>query len=120
MKAPYGAGSAGMISGKLLEAYCPDNGQCDSQHQAPSGRRLLSSLTGGILASAGKIIQARELTADPPVSECDGRMLWLIVGCITLSSPLLVLLTQVRARSEHHLSGTANHEPDIRLSPYFA
>ena len=33
----------------------------------------------------------------PGVYTCDGRMLRLIVGCITLSSPLLVLLTQVCA-----------------------
>jgi hypothetical protein len=77
-----------MISGALLQAYCPDNGQCAEREEEGDGgasRRLLGLLTGRGLAAPG----------DPEPYSCNGRMLWTIVGLITLSSPLMVLLTQV-------------------------
>ncbi len=84
-----------MISGKLLETYCPDNGQCgDEPGQGSAGRKLLTAMTGGIVG-AWNGLHMRALEEEPPVGECNGRMLWLIVGLITLSSPLLILLTQV-------------------------
>ena len=70
-----------MISGWLLQAYCPDNGECV---EGAGGRRLLAALTGGLAGGAGG-----------PAAECDGRTLWGIVGVLTLSSPLAILLTQV-------------------------
>lgn len=75
-----------MISGALLQAYCPDNGQCDTNAAGTGGalRRLLEAAA----AAAGGAPAEGQPT-------CDGRSLWTIVGCITLSSPLLVLLTQV-------------------------
>lgn len=77
----------GMISGALLQAYCPDNGQCAEREEEGDGgasRRLLGLMTGRGLAAPG----------DPEPYSCNGRMLWTIVGLITLSSPLMVLLTQ--------------------------
>lgn len=108
---------AGMISGALLATYCPDNGQCRDREEEPDGggggsspaRRLLAttvqrggSWLQGFAAAGGGGAGAAGLgdgeaagPPPPPGVTCDGRMLWLIVGCITLSSPLLVLLTQV-------------------------
>lgn len=75
-----------MISGALLAAYCPDNGQCNAPGgEGGPGRRLLQAAARALGVGGD----------EPPVSECNGRALWLIVGCITLSSPLLILLTQV-------------------------
>lgn len=77
-----------MISGALLQAYCPDHGQCtEAGAGGGPGRRLLSALAGRGLGGAA-----------PEGYECDGRALWTIVALITLSSPLAVLLTQVGFR----------------------
>ena len=119
-----------MVSGALLQRFCPDNGQCgdrtpDSDGSdagsaaAQAGRRLLALLshsgsgsstssTGGgprrwlggmAAAAAAPLLGAVSGDAAPgPVpggSYCDGRRLWAIVGAITVSSPLLVLFTQV-------------------------
>ncbi|KAL4424382.1 hypothetical protein ABPG75_001683 [Micractinium tetrahymenae] len=105
----------GMISGALLQTYCPDAGQCSDRRKeddskAEAGRRLLALLSGGGGsgggggAASGSGGWVRSLAAaaggeggaggEAPAAYCDGRMLWLIVGAITLSSPLLVLLTQ--------------------------
>jgi hypothetical protein len=86
----------GMISGALLQAYCPDHGQCTEAGAADSpGRRLLSALAGRGLGGGG----GGSTSAAPGGYECDGRALWTIVALITLSSPLAVLLTQARSGS---------------------
>lgn len=107
-----------MISGALLQRYCPDNGQCsertdpDSSSSGSARRRLLALLLGRGSGSAnasngssssGWLRSLAEAAAggegeggggvEPYV--CNGRALWSIVGAITLSSPLLVLLMQV-------------------------
>lgn len=102
---------AGMISGALLQRYCPDNGQCTERTDSSGGggdarRRLLALLLGrGGSASASRGGWLRSLAEGAAGGEggpgggepyvCNGRALWSIVGAITLSSPLLVLLTQV-------------------------
>ena len=58
---------AGMLSGKLLQDFCPDTAPCDAQERAPPA--------GG-------------------TGTCDGRALWGIIGAITLTSPLLILALQ--------------------------
>ena len=64
---------AGMLSGKLLQDFCPDTSPCDARTQgAPDGG------TG----------------------TCNGRALWGIIGCITLTSPLLMLVLQARLGSK--------------------
>ncbi|GMH37535.1 hypothetical protein BSKO_05408 [Bryopsis sp. KO-2023] len=50
----------GMLSGKLLQAFCPDNYECQKSDPPPD-------------------FQPRP---------CDGKKLWLIVGCITMLSPI--------------------------------
>jgi hypothetical protein len=96
----------GMISGALLQRFCPDNGQCTERTDSSSGgdsarRRLMALLLGrGSGGSRGWLRSLAEGAAggeggggtEPYV--CNGRALWSIVGAITLSSPLLVLLTQ--------------------------
>lgn len=100
-----------MISGALLQRYCPDNGQCTERTDSSGGggdarRRLLALLLGrGGSASASRGGWLRSLAEGAAGGEggpgggepyvCNGRALWSIVGAITLSSPLLVLLTQV-------------------------
>ncbi|KAL4420864.1 hypothetical protein ABPG77_002823 [Micractinium sp. CCAP 211/92] len=98
----------GMISGALLQAYCPDAGQCSDRPQedngspggpaAQAGRRLLALLSGqGSDLARGLVAAAAgegDSAGEQPAAYCDGRRLWLIVGLITLSSPVLVLLTQ--------------------------
>lgn len=104
-----------MISGALLQRYCPDNGQCTERTDGSSGsggdarRRMLALLlgrgsgngsngsgSGGWLRSLAEAAGGGGGPAggDEPYV-CNGRALWSIVGAITLSSPLLVLLTQV-------------------------
>ena len=58
-----------MLSGALLQAYCPDAGACDRETGVATG----------------------ELGA------CDGRKLWGIIGALTCTSPLLILLLQARS-----------------------
>jgi hypothetical protein len=67
-----------MISGALLEAYCPDNGDCMDASISPA-RHLRQTLS-----------PSPPVTAPP----CNGAALWTIIGLITLSSPLLILITQ--------------------------
>eukprot|EP00887_Chlorella_sp_A99_P006636 scaffold3.g6636.t1 len=81
----------GMLSGWLLQRYCPDRGQCVDDDPGGGGpgaspaplRRLLGSLAG-------------DAPPLPPQGgkACDGRTMWLIVGLLTLSSPVAVLFTQ--------------------------
>ena len=59
---------AGMLSGALLQAYCPDAHACD---------RVTGMATGEL-------------------GPCDGRKLWGIIGALTCTSPLLILLLQAR------------------------
>lgn len=97
----------GMISGALLQAYCPDHGQCTEAGAANSpGRRLLSALAGRGLAGGGG-----GTSAAPGGYECDGRALWTIVALITLSSPLAVLLTQARSGSPVCWPGNGRPQP---------
>ncbi|BDA46855.1 hypothetical protein COCOBI_09-3080 [Coccomyxa sp. Obi] len=56
----------GMLSGALLQAYCPDAHSCDSETGQETGE----------------------------LGMCDGRKMWGIIGALTLTSPLLILLTQ--------------------------
>lgn len=56
----------GMLSGKLLQDFCPDTAPCSSQERGAGG-------TG----------------------TCDARALWGIIGAITATSPLLILVLQV-------------------------
>lgn len=99
-----------MISGALLQRYCPDNGQCTERTDSSAGggdsrRRLLALLLGRGSSASGSGGWLRSLAEGPAGGEsvpggdetyvCNGRALWSIVGAITLSSPLLVLLTQV-------------------------
>ena len=81
-----------MISGKLLQTLCPAPGACpvelDSTADLGQSKRGASftsnvSLRGGG-AGAAAIVQA-----------CDGRTMWLIIGLITLTSPVAIFLTQV-------------------------
>jgi hypothetical protein len=65
----------GMMSGALLQRYCPDTGQC---------------VGGGGGGASGAPAPA---PAAPP-SPCDGRALWAVVWLVTMSSPLLISLTQ--------------------------
>lgn len=58
-----------MLSGALLQAYCPDAHACDR-------------MTG---EAAGEL------------GPCDGRKLWGIIGALTCTSPLLILLLQARS-----------------------
>lgn len=60
---------AGMVSGLLLEKFCPDDGMCDD------GSRPI---------------------IPPDQRFCDGVSLWGIIGLMTLVSPILILVTQVR------------------------
>lgn len=95
----------GMVSGALLQRFCPDNGQCKDGSGEGGGpaRRLMSLLTGsgegeggrGWVRGLAETAAAAVAGAVAPASECDGRALWAIVTALTLSSPLLVLLTQV-------------------------
>lgn len=62
-----------MLSGALLQMYCPDAHACDSE-------------TSEALAELGM---------------CDGRKMWGIIGVLTLTSPLLILLTQARHCARH-------------------
>lgn len=111
---------AGMISGALLQAYCPDAGQCSDRPQedngspggpaAQAGRRLLALMSGrgsGNWARglAAAVVGEGDAAGEQPAAYCDGRRLWLIVGLITLSSPVLVLLTQVSGDQAGRLSG---------------
>lgn len=102
-----------MISGALLQSYCPDAGQCSDRPEeggsgsgpaAEAGRRLLALLSGSDGSSTGAMHSLAAAAAalgddggagEQPAAYCDGRRLWLIVGLITLSSPVLVMLTQV-------------------------
>lgn len=83
---------AGILSGALLQRYCPDHGQCT----ANSGS---NQATFGLSAGPARLLLRRLASAlaapSPPVEyPCDGRAMWAIVGALTLSSPILVLLTQ--------------------------
>ena len=60
---------AGMLSGKLLQDFCPDTAPCTSQERG---------------AGAGG------------TGTCDARALWGIIGAITATSPLLILVLQVQ------------------------
>jgi hypothetical protein len=60
---------AGMLSGALLQAYCPDAHACDRETGLATGE----------------------------LGPCDGRKLWGIIGALTCTSPLLILLTQARS-----------------------
>ena len=62
-----------MLSGALLQRYCPDSGACDRETGAQAGA----------------------------LGACDGRALWGVIGALTLTSPLLILLTQARAEPTH-------------------
>ena len=57
-----------MLSGYLLAEYCPDSHACDAS-------------TGEELGELGR---------------CDGRSMWGIITALTLTSPLLILILQVR------------------------
>lgn len=57
-----------MLSGYLLANYCPDTHACDAE-------------TGQELGELGR---------------CDGRSMWGIITALTLTSPLLILILQVR------------------------
>lgn len=86
------AGCPGMISGKLLQSLCPAPGAC---------RAELDGAPPAIPAEAGQGLATSALkaggtaTGEALVQACDGRRMWLIIGLITLSSPLAILLTQV-------------------------
>ena len=89
----------GMMSGALLARFCPDTGQCVNGASSGPTRRLLRAvlmLRGGD-GAAGEAAAAGAGVGDPSgaPSDCNGRLLWLVVGVITLTSPVLVLLTQV-------------------------
>lgn len=58
-----------MLSGALLQRFCPDSGACDRE-------------TGVTMGALG---------------DCDGRALWGVIGALTCTSPLLILLTQARS-----------------------
>ena len=60
-----------MLSGALLQAYCPDAHSCDSETGQETGE----------------------------LGVCDGRKMWGIIGALTLTSPLLILLTQASQSS---------------------
>ena len=57
-----------MLSGKLLQDFCPDTAPCSSQERG---------------AGAGG------------TGTCDARALWGIIGAITATSPVLILVLQV-------------------------
>lgn len=82
--------AAGMVSGWLLQTYCPDNGECVEGGGKPA-RRLLDAA----LARGRALLGAGGGGGAEPVAECNGRMLWLIVGLLTLTSPIVILITQV-------------------------
>ena len=63
----------GMLSGYLLDRYCPDNGACGD---VSKGKPAVQPETG-------------EQT-------CHGSAMWGLVTLLTLTSPLLILLTQAR------------------------
>lgn len=67
----------GVLSGFLLEKHCPNNYQCQQSNPPP----------------------------DFVPKSCDGQRLWLIVGCITLISPLgLSLLSRWLRPTDAELS----------------
>lgn len=70
----------GMLSGYLLDRFCPDNGQCSD---VSAGRSLLAHA------------QATAPSPSPGGGECRGPIMWTTVALLTLTSPLLILVTQV-------------------------
>ena len=89
---------AGMISGALLQSLCPAPGACLAQlggappAVAPlSGQELSTGLKAAGTAMGGS-----------PLQPCDGRTMWLIIGLITLTSPIAIFLTQVSRRTTVH------------------
>ena len=66
-----------------------------------SGRRLQGLV--GASAGLGDV-------PPPEMPTCNGRALWAIVGAITLSSPLLVLLTQVHLGAGSRLGCESRRE----------
>lgn len=81
----------GMLSGYLLERYCPGSGTCDHTKEAEglaTGGSGLRALVRGFASPAAP---------GPDAATCRGGTMWSIVSALTLTSPILILLTQVRA-----------------------
>ena len=89
---------AGMLSGYLLQEYCPDAHACDAR-------------TGEEMGELGR---------------CDGRRMWGIIGTLTLTSPLLILTLQVRPiflaclRWQHVARSFPEHFPKFLIYILFA
>ena len=67
----------GMISGALLQHYCPGDGSC-----------------GGSASASGEGSSSNYEAAAAEEGTCDGRSLWGVVSVIGLASPLLILICQ--------------------------
>ena len=91
---------AGMISGQLLQSLCPAPGACPSEAASVTNTSTSSDvapsppLRAGAERATSAAIQTVNVQPKLP-SPCRGRPMWLIIGLITLSSPLAILLTQV-------------------------
>ena len=89
---------AGMLSGYLLQEYCPEAHACDAR-------------TGEEMGELGR---------------CDGRRMWGIIGALTLTSPLLILILQVRhmflacLRWQHVARSFCEHSPEFLIRILFA
>lgn len=81
-----------MISGKLLQTLCPAPGACPAE--LDSTEALGQSKRGASLTSDASL-RGEGAGAAAIVQACDGRTMWLIIGLITLTSPVAILLTQV-------------------------
>ena len=63
-----------------------------------AGHQNLVSVTGDGTSQEGGLRRAllAALAAGDEPQPCNGRTMWLVIGLLTLSSPLAILLTQAR------------------------
>ena len=69
---------------------------------------LYSGTTGDAISQEGGLRRAllQGLAAGDTPQPCNGRTLWLVIGLLTLSSPLAILMTQARPSPKYFCSSS--------------
>lgn len=76
----------GILSGVLLETFCPQGASCEATERAACAASDPSLPAPGAAPAALP-------PSSPVLGRCDSK-LWLVIGAITMASPLLITLFQ--------------------------